>query len=191
MQNVPACADCEVRHTAVEKGGIRLNETNASLERCLFADNRDNGVYCELGSTRMEACTFLRNGFDIYITYDAFLFTDTPASALSMGCVGCTSSNFGPVLPLASAPAGEFLTGGDTDFVALQLVRLAACQHYSCTEVLAASRSSPLHLCCPVTQIFSLWPLDSDTCWLLLAWPLLTLKQACMQGSFDAPAALL
>jgi hypothetical protein len=166
MQNVPpACADCEVRHTAVEKGGIRLNETNASLERCMFADNRDNGVYCELGSTRMEGCTFLRNGFDIYITYDAFLFTDTPASALSMGCVGCTSSNFGPVLPLESAPAGKFLTEKDTDFVALQLVCLSACQHYSCTVVLAAS---PLHLFCPVAQICSLWPLDSDTCWVPL-----------------------
>jgi hypothetical protein len=148
-------ADCEI-HASVDSGGsIAVDDTGVSLQRCLLADG-PGGLYVrDSGSARLEGCEFVRNVNDTHVWSDSFLYTDNPASSLSMGCDTCDASQtYGPVLPLASAPAGEFLSGNDTAFVVLQLVRSSPCHHHSFT---------------PAPFIASHWsPSGSDRCMLLL-----------------------
>jgi hypothetical protein len=151
-------ADCEVRFTAETYGGVGVNDTNVSLQRCLLADNPDEAVSCRnYGNVRMEGCKFERNAFDINVRPYNDLYTDTPASALSMGCVKHTveeeavscdaSTKYGPVSPLALSTGTTFLTEEDVPFVALQLVRLCSTLHHSSDALppvlLIASYSSP------------------------------------------------
>jgi hypothetical protein len=128
-------ADSEVRFTAEKAGGIFVRGTNVSLQRCKFADNPDEAVSCrDSGNVRMEGCKFERNAFDINFQPYNDLYTDTPASALSMGClshyigynrVSCNASTkYAPVSPLALSSETTFLAEEDVPFVALQLVRL-------------------------------------------------------------------
>jgi hypothetical protein len=148
-------ADSEVRFTAERSGGVGVNGTNVSLQRCLLADNPDEAVGLrDFGSVRMEGCKFERNAFDINVHPFTDLYTDTPASALSMGCVEHVSegkrvlcnaaTKYGPVLPLASSGSEMFLTEEDEPFVALQLVCLCLNLHHSSVaSPLLISYSSP------------------------------------------------
>jgi hypothetical protein len=151
-------ADSEVRFTAERAGGVAVNSTNVSLQRCLLADNPDEALGTrDSGNVRMEGCKFERNAFDINVQPSSVLYTDTPASALSMGCVMATvkeaniscnaSTKYGSVLPLASSGSEMFLTEEDVPFVALQLVRLCLNLHHSSVAspsvLLIASYSSP------------------------------------------------
>jgi hypothetical protein len=140
-------ADSEVSFTAETFGGVMANGTEVSLQRCLLADNPDEAVSCrDYGDVRMEGCKFERNAFDINIHPYTNLYTDTPASALSMGCVkesikgeavSCNASTeYGPVSPLALSSGKPFLTEDDVPFVALQLVRLCSTLHH-CSDVSA------------------------------------------------------
>jgi hypothetical protein len=144
-------ADSEIRITAKAFGGVRVNGTNVSLQRCLLADNPDTAVTCRNnGSVRMEGCKFERNAFDINFYPSTDLYADTPASALSMGCkpqvigyqkLSCNASTkFGSVSPLAASRSETFLIEHDAPFVALQLVRLCSTLHHS-------SDALPLYMC--------------------------------------------
>jgi hypothetical protein len=114
------------RNAARQWGGLSVNRTEVSLQRCVFAENMSTGVYCAQRSTvRSEDSMFLSNGNDTFIDNSSRLYSDIPASNLSVGCYNCDESfEFGPVLPLQQAPAELFLTGNDTNFLALQLVRI-------------------------------------------------------------------
>jgi hypothetical protein len=118
-------ADCEASHSSMDGGGVAVSGTQGLLQRCVFAENTDNGlVVVEKGSARVEGCQFIGNEYDIFVEVDSVLYTDTPALANSLGCSNCSASKYGPVGSLSKVPTGlPFPTGTDTAFVALQLVR--------------------------------------------------------------------
>jgi hypothetical protein len=121
-----------------------------SMKRCLFAGNKDEGVSSrDGGSTRLESCQFVHNGYDADVRTDSFLYTDIPAANLSLGCTpffgfACNESNhkeFGPVLPLASVPANiTFAAADDAGFVKLQQVQLCPPNRSCLAQGLVAKR---------------------------------------------------
>jgi hypothetical protein len=150
-------ADSEVRFTAETAGGVAVNGTNVSLQRCLLADNPDEALGTrDSGDVRMEGCKFERNAFDINVQPYSNLYTDTPASALSVGCVehvykgeevSCNASTKYGSMSVLGLSTETFLTEEDVPFVALQLVRRCSTLHHSSDALppvlLIASYSSP------------------------------------------------
>jgi hypothetical protein len=120
-------ADCEAKHVKdIRKGAVYFQSTEGSLQRCVLANNADSGLTAIGGaSARVQGCKFVGNAFSIFVQRASVVYTDTPTLVQSRGCNFCTDTGgYGPVLPLSEVPTGvRFLTGTDTAFVALQLVR--------------------------------------------------------------------